>query len=187
MAYRLALIIAPQGSGKTRRLRQWAAWRSSSGQSAPCWASLTEQDNNLAHFLPHLASALIGLDAQLDRKLRGMPHFAETRVDKDSKAPLPLSQELGSISAAEGFLIDLINALSEVPVEFALILDEFHQIGAPEVHQAMDFLLEYLPPQMHLYLAARGEPPLRLAHLRARRQMIQIEVAEMFDIEPAGL
>ena len=171
MAYRLVLILAPQGAGKTRLLRQWAAWRIDNGLRPPGWASLTEQDNSFPVFLPHLVSAVAGIDHEFQRWMRLTPKGP--RLLHAAQPPLLLS------TSAEVELIDLNNTLAQAPDELALILDEYHRIHAPEIHQAVAFLLEYLPPPVHLYLAARRQPPLRLAHLRARREMIEINPGEL--------
>ncbi len=168
MYYRLVLIIAPAGAGKTRWLRQWAAWRISSGLRPPAWASLTDQDNELSVFLPHLVSAIAGIDAEFDRWIR----------PASQSVKLPSAESL-SLFSIEDNLINLINTLDQAPGEFALILDDYHHIDNPEIHQTIAFLLEYLPPPVHLYLAARRQPPLRLAHLLARREMIEIGAGEL--------
>ena len=171
MYYRLVLIVAPAGSGKTRWLRQWAAWRLSSGLRPLAWASLTDQDNSLSVFLPHLVSAIAGIDAELDRWIR----LASQHV----KLPLPAESDFLQSISTEDYLIDLLNTLAQAPGEFALILDDYHRIDNPEIHHTIAFLLEYLPPPVHLYLAARRQPPLRLAHLLARREMIEIGADEL--------
>lgn len=171
MLYRLVLIIAPAGAGKTRWLRQWSAWRLSSGLRPPAWASLTDQDNSLSVFLPHLVSAIAGIDVEFDRWI----HLASQSV----KLALPAESPSLLSTSVENYLINLINALDQAPGEFALIVDDYHRIDNPEIHQTIAFLLEYLPPPVHLYLATRRQPPLRLAHLLARREMIEISPGEL--------
>ena len=68
---------------------------------------------------------------------------------------------------AETLLTALINEIATLPESFVLVLDDYHVIDAKPVDQALAFLLEHLPPQMHLVIATREDPPLPLARLRA--------------------
>jgi LuxR family maltose regulon positive regulatory protein len=63
--------------------------------------------------------------------------------------------------------------------EFALVLDDYHVITSDSIHQGMTFLLEHLPPHMHLIIATRADPPLPLARLRARGQLCEVRTAEL--------
>ena len=71
--------------------------------------------------------------------------------------------------------------------DFALVLDDYHVIEADTIHRGMGFLLEHLPPQMHLIMATRADPPLPLARLRARGQLIEVRAADLrFDANEGG-
>lgn len=162
MKYRLVLIVAPQGAGKTRLLREWIEERLKNNSPAPAWATLAQSDNDIEYFLQHLTGALAQNDPALESRLK--------QVRRDG----------GTINS-EDVLIDLINLLADLPQEIALILDEYHRIQSPEVHQAISFLVDYLPRNVHMYLATRDEPPFRIAHLRARREMIELGPAELLN------
>ena len=73
----------------------------------------------------------------------------------------------------------LINDLDAIPNEIVLVLDDYHVIDAPDVHEAMGFLLDHLPRQVHLVIASRADPPLPLARLRARGELVEVRAADL--------
>jgi ATP/maltotriose-dependent transcriptional regulator MalT len=176
MAYRLVLIIAPQGSGKTRLLNLWMRMRSENGLSAPAMLSLEAGDNGFTNFIEHAIAAFSEVDLDLVSRLQAqqrsgkMPAIQAGGLDPSVKNAVP----------AEEQLIDFINAIAELHQEIAFVMDGYHNIESLEVHQATLFLINHLPANIHVYLASRSQPPLRIAHLRARREMIEIGPHELF-------
>ena len=79
----------------------------------------------------------------------------------------------------ETVLATLLNELSAAPNDIVLVLDDYHVIDAPRVQDGMAFLLDHLPPQMHLVIATRADPPLPLARLRARGELVEIRAADL--------
>ena len=79
----------------------------------------------------------------------------------------------------ESILTTLLNEITTIPDNFILVLDDYHVIDAKPVDQALTFLLEHLPPQMHLVIATREDPPLPLARLRARGQLTELRAADL--------
>ncbi len=149
MNRRLTLLIAPAGFGKTALLRQWLTTH----KRPTAWLTLEPVDNAPELFLADLVVAL--------------------------QAALPQIQlSVGDTSLQDG-IIDLINALTSVPGDLSLILDNYHVISEPLIHQAMRLLLDYLPPQVHLIIASRTEPPLQLPRLRVRRQLVELGPADL--------
>ena len=76
-------------------------------------------------------------------------------------------------------LTSLINEIAALPDRIVLVLDDYHLIDAQPIHDALTFLLEHLPPQMHLVIATREDPPLPLARLRARGQLTELRVTDL--------
>ena len=153
---RLTLISAPAGFGKTTLLSEWIA-----GRKWPvAWLSLDESDNDLSQFLTYLVAALQTIDNHMGA---GMLSILQ------SPQPLP----------AELFLTSLINAVAEAPQQFILLLDDYHRIEARPIHDALTFLLDHLPPQMHLAIASRSDPPLPLARLRGQRRLTELRAADL--------
>jgi LuxR family maltose regulon positive regulatory protein len=153
----LTLVSAPAGFGKTTLLAQWRTFT----RAPVAWLSLEPEDNEPTRFLTYLIAALQTLDSHLGAPalaLLGLPHPAE------QETVLAL------------LVNDLMNWKGEA---FTLVLDDYHLIEAPAIHHALMFLLEHLPPQMHLIIATRADPPLPLARLRARGQLAELRAAEL--------
>lgn len=158
---KLTLISAPAGFGKTTLVSEWAAHNQ---QPEPkvrvAWLSLDEGDNELTRFLAYLVAAL---------------QTVVPTVGEGLSAALQSSQP----PPVEWVLTTLLNEITIVPDNVILALDDYHVIEARAVDDALTFLLEHLPPQMHLVIATREDPPLLLARLRARGQLTEVRPADL--------
>ena len=154
----LVLVCAPAGYGKTVLLADWAR----RGRWPVAWLSLDAGDNDLARFWRHAVAALD----------RACPSVAE-RVGPLLGPPAPPS--------FEPLVTALVNVLAADPGadEALMVLDDFHLIDAPPVHASVRFLLEHRPPELHVVLASRSDPPLALARLRARGQLAELRADEL--------
>jgi LuxR family maltose regulon positive regulatory protein len=146
----LVLVSAPAGYGKTVLLAEWARH---CGHPTG-WPSLDSADNDPARFWRHAAAAL-------DRARPGIG----ARAGPLPGPPTPQSFEM--------LVTALINELAagRGGDEVLLVLDDYHVIGAREVHASVDFLLARRPGNLQLVVASRSDPPLALARLRARGQL----------------
>ena len=172
----LTLVSAPAGFGKTTLVSEWVHEVGAHGDApldgavpsiGVAWLSLDEGDNDLARFLGYLIAALRTVDAGLGKGVLSA---------LQSPQPPP----------AEAVLISLINevvALPDTPEakqrNIILVLDDYHLIDAQPIHDALTFLLEHLPPRLHLVIASREDPRLPLARLRARRQLIELRASDL--------
>jgi LuxR family maltose regulon positive regulatory protein len=157
MAGALTLVSAPAGFGKTTLLAQWLA---ESGMPV-AWLSLETEDNEPVRFFSYLLAALHILHPQVGSVARAL---------LETSATVPL----------ERVLTLLCNDLLErAPGDFALVLDDYQVIENDAIERGMDFLLEHLPPQLHLVLATRVDPPLPLTRLRARGQLLEVRAADL--------
>jgi LuxR family transcriptional regulator, maltose regulon positive regulatory protein len=155
----LTLISAPAGFGKTTLLSEWR--RSIAGQRwLLAWLSLDEGDSDPARFLAYLVAALQQIDPAIGHATQAMLH---------SPQPPPI----------EVLLTALINDIANVAAPFALVLDDYHVIDSPAVHQQLTFLLDHQPPQLHVIILTREDPPLPLSRLRARGQVAEIRQADL--------
>ena len=153
---RLTLVSAPAGFGKTTLLGEWVA-----GCGRPAaWLSLDESDNDPTRFLSYLVAALQTISAGVGEGALGM-----------LRSPQP--------SPTESTLTALLNEISTTPNDFVLVLDDYHAIDAKPVDDALAFVLEHLPPRMHLVIATREDPQLPLARLRARGQLGELRAADL--------
>ncbi|AOZ93883.1 LuxR C-terminal-related transcriptional regulator [Paenibacillus crassostreae] len=153
---KLTLVSASAGFGKTTLVSEWLA-----GCELPAaWLSLDEGDNDQTRFLTYLIAALQTIAANI-----GEGVFAVLQ------SPQP--------PATETILTVLLNEISTIPHNFVLVLDDYHVIDAKTIDHALTFLLEHLPPQMHLVIITREDPNLSLARLRVRGQLTELRVADL--------
>jgi LuxR family maltose regulon positive regulatory protein len=152
----LTLISAPAGFGKTTLVSEWVE-----GIEQPAaWLSLDEGDNDPARFLTYLVAALQTIAAPIGEGVLGV---------LQSPQPPP----------TEAILTALLNDITTISDHFVLIFDDYHVIDAKAVDHALTFLLEHLPPHMHLVIATREDPPLPLARLRVGGHLTEVRVTDL--------
>jgi LuxR family maltose regulon positive regulatory protein len=157
------LVCAPAGYGKTTLLINWIAnLKKSLKPDNPivCWLSLEDGDNEAIRFLSYLVAAI-------DNANTGISTEAHTMLQ--SSTPPPLRTIMGV----------LINDLEKLAISICLVLDDYQFISNSAIHEGMAFLLDHLPANVHLVIATRSDPPIPLARLRARGQMIEIRANEL--------
>src|SRR3990172_7100443 len=152
----VTLISAPAGFGKTTLVSEWVV----GGKRPAAWLSLDEGDNDPTRFLAYLVAALQTIAANIGAGVLGV-----------LQAPQP--------PPIESILTVLLNEITTLPDHFVLVLDDYHVIEAKPVNLALTFLLEHLPPQMHLVIATREDPDLPLARLRARGRLTELRAADL--------
>ncbi len=159
------LISAPAGFGKTTLVSDWVR----SNEWPSVWISLDEGDNDPAGFLSYLLTAIQGISIDIGKT-------ALEAIQASQSPPI------------EAILTDLLNEIANISHDFILVLDDYHLITAQPIHDAVNFLLRHLPPQMHLVISTRADPPLALSGLRARGQMTELRAADLrFSQEEAVL
>jgi LuxR family maltose regulon positive regulatory protein len=155
---KLLLVSAPAGFGKTTLLADWLA--SEREEWAAAWLSLDRGDNDPTSFWTYVIAALQAVEPGLG---------ASERMLLQAPQPPPV----------EAVLTTLLNAVSTTAGEVVLVLDDYHLIDSREVHDGIAFLLEHLPPQLHVAIATRADPAVPLARLRARGELVEIRAAEL--------
>ena len=161
-ASKLMLVSAPAGFGKTTLLTGWLA----AGPAAPAderliaWLSLDPGDNDPASFWAYVIAALREVASGVGESALALLH---------ASPPPPI----------ETVLTVLLNDLGAIAADIMLVLDDYHVIDAREVQDAMAFLLDHLPSQLHVVIAGRADPALPLARLRARGELVEIRAAEL--------
>lgn len=153
---RLTLVCAPAGYGKTTLLSQWVERRA----EPVGWVSLDRSDNDLAQFLRYFFAAI-------------------QRVDANSFAALPEIALPPQSMPGPAVWTPVLNAIAASKKEFIVILDDYQEVEERAVHEALDYLIEHMPDNLHLILATRADPPLSLPRLRARGHLTELRLREL--------
>ena len=168
----LTLISAPAGFGKTMLVSEWVRnlqVNSPIENRQPkiinriAWTSLDENENDPARFLTYLVAALIrtqGIEIAVGKGLLRMLQSPQTPPITDT-------------------LTTLINEMATITDKLIIVFDDFHVIDSLLIHEAITFLIEHLPPQIHVVIATRDDPLLPLARLRARGQLTELRAADL--------
>ncbi|MCA9922707.1 MAG: hypothetical protein KC421_10055, partial [Anaerolineales bacterium] len=166
--HKLTLISAPAGFGKTTLASTWVRQR----EEPVAWLSLDAGDQDLTRFLSYLLTTIDGVD--------GMSSTI-------GKKGLQLLQSAHP-PPAEAVLIPLINDIVAHLDHIFLVLDDYHTIEATAVDDALTFLLDHLPEQLHLVIVTRVDPNLPLARYRARGSLNELRAADLrFTLEEAAV
>jgi LuxR family maltose regulon positive regulatory protein len=147
----LTLVSAKAGAGKTTLVSEWLHQQ----ERPVAWVSLDTNDNDPRRFFSYLVAALHTLDVEIGQVV--------------------LSQlETVQLPQPEALIVELINDVASSSIPFILVLDDYHLIQNDWIHQAVGYLAEHLPHEVHLVLLTRVDPPLPLARLRGRGQVTEI-------------
>jgi LuxR family maltose regulon positive regulatory protein len=153
---KLTLVSAPPGFGKTSLITEWLA----ACQYPAAWLSLDSGDKELRYFLAYLIAALQG-------------------QEKDIGADVVSMLQSPQMPSTELLLTSLLNKITATSRDFILVLDDYHTLESKPIDQALGFLLEHLPPQMHVVITTREDPSLPLARLRAQSQLTEVRASDL--------
>ena len=159
-----AIISAPTGFGKTTVLREWAA---KTGRPVG-WLSLDTGDNDPDTFWSYVVAAVACCQPGFGAIARSLLYTPEAVT-------------------AEYVVTAVINEMARLPEDISLVLDDYHVISDDVVHRSLRFLIEHLPPQLHLLIAGRSEPPLGQPRLRALGLLTELRGADLcFQVDEAS-
>lgn len=153
---KLTLISAPAGYGKSSLLANWLA----STTSRVGWLSLDKDDNDPIRFYRYLLSSL------------------QSSVPEISQSDPLLSHPVQNDEITQ-MLPGLVNDLLDFPGIVFLVIDNYHVIEEPKIHQALSQILEFQPVNLHIFIATRSDPPLPIARLRARGELVEIRSSDL--------
>jgi LuxR family maltose regulon positive regulatory protein len=153
---KITLISAPAGFGKTTAIGTWIAGR----DIRTAWVSLDTADNDVARFLLYLVAAFQTIHPEVGEGVR-----------RALLAP--------ALPPIETLLASLINDLATITDDYLLVLDDYHLISDQEVHDALLFILERAPASLHTILTTRADPPVPLARLRVRGDLLEIRASDL--------
>jgi LuxR family maltose regulon positive regulatory protein len=153
---RLTVVSAPAGFGKTTLLSEWIE----QSEYPVGWVSLDQGDNDPKRFHAYIIAALQQIQP-------GFGSNTETIIKSPQQVP------------PENIVTALINEIGESLKKSVLILDDYHLIDSPLIHQSLSFFIEHLPDNLHLIIAGRHDPPIPLSKLRTRKQLYEIREADL--------
>jgi LuxR family maltose regulon positive regulatory protein len=166
----LTVVSAPAGFGKSTLLAAWLAEASARGEGEfdAAWLSLDAGDNDPQRFWTYVMASLRTIAPEVGTEALAL-----------LETPSPVSPQ--------ALLTGLVNDLADVKRELVLVIDDYHVIETRTVHDGLAFLMANLPPNVHLVLASRVDPPLPLARLRARGDLVEVRAADLrFTAEEAS-
>lgn len=153
---KLILVCAPAGYGKTSLVSEWIAY----SHAKAAWLSIDAGDNDPVRFWDYVIAAIRTVAPGIGEQALTLLHEPQ---------PLPI----------ETILSTLINALSALSGSLVLVLDDYHLIDSTLIHEGVAFLVEHLPMQFRLVVVSRTDPPLPLARMRVRSQLLEIRSADL--------
>ena len=159
--YRVVLVCAPAGYGKTTLLADWAQ-SLSKAETVVVWYTLDQGDDDPIPFRAYLVAGLL-------QALGPLPELVQLSQLQQSNPEIDL----------KFILATAINVLQAKPLACVLVLDDYHVISSPVIHDALLYLIEHLPQNLHIVISSRADPPLTLARLRARCQLLEIRVKDL--------
>ncbi|MEZ4710178.1 MAG: LuxR C-terminal-related transcriptional regulator [Caldilineaceae bacterium] len=157
---RLTLISAPAGFGKTTLISAWVTSR----RQPTAWLSLDAEESNPIRFLIYLIAALQRVAPSVGKEILAL-----------LQSPQPPTDSAGR----EFVLTALLNEIAAIEDDTLLVLDDYHLLDAAAIDEALTFLLDHLPPQMHVVITTRIDPDLPLARYRARGQLTEVRAADL--------
>jgi LuxR family maltose regulon positive regulatory protein len=155
---RLTLVSAPAGFGKTTLLAEWLGEKPG-GDRSVAWLSLDPADNEPVSFWTYVVTALH----------TAVPGVGSSALELLASSPLP----------TELVLTTVVNELAAAPDDVWLVLDDYHVVDSHDVGDGMAFLLEHLPPHVHVVVSTRADPDLPLSRWRVRGELVEIRAAEL--------
>jgi LuxR family maltose regulon positive regulatory protein len=146
----IGLIVAPAGFGKSTLARAWMATQ----HGKVGWLTLDAADNDLDRFILYMLEAIAAVDPGSVANTRSL-------IERSSR---PAPRDLAETLADE---------LMDVEDDLCIVLDEAEHLSAPEAWEFIACLIRLTPPRFHLLVLSRIDPPLPLARLRMREQLVE--------------
>lgn len=170
--YRLVLMVAPPSIGVTEIIHEWREMVLSDSQVPALYIALKEKHNNEQQFLAELSAKFGIWNPRLLNQISLLPNISDSLFEGDryfQRSPTAPS------AVSENLIIEVINELMPLEEDLFLVMDNYQNINNIEIHNAVTFLINSLPPNIHLIILSHVQPPLQIAHLRVRRQMLEVK------------
>ena len=153
---KLILVSAPAGFGKTTLICDWIAHN----QVPAIWVSLDKRDNEHSEFLRYLIAGFQTIGSELGKSAA---HLLQAPQQPEAESILSL----------------VLNDVLHFGDNMILILDDFHAIQSREIIEIMKFLIDHLPPNLHLVVSTRSDPPLSISRLRSQNELVELRSSDL--------
>jgi len=158
---RCIVIQGPAGFGKTAVLVAWRLDLRALGFDM-AWVTLADDDNDMTHWLDHVLASLAQVSPAITREAALLGGLGDMESE-----------------AIERTVIALVGGIAACPREIVLVIDELHRLTNPRVLEAMQWLLDYAPPNLHVVLASRSQVPLSLGRLRDQDLVLELDQRDL--------
>ncbi|MBM7063026.1 AAA family ATPase [Pseudomonas sp. UL073] len=157
---RCFVLRGPAGCGKTSVLIGWRQQLLPLGYDF-AWLTLTDDDNELSRFLDYLLASVAQIAPEM---VREAVQFNGRGTDRE---------------AVERTLISLVRGVAEQRRELVLVLDDLHNLTDLGIHEALQWLIDYAPTNLHLVLVSRSSLPVSLGRLRSQALTLELELDDL--------
>jgi len=173
--YKLTLVSAPAGFGKTTLVSTWINYLGSQSTEhgiksfenvRAAWVSIDERDNDPSLFWLYILEAFQKIIPKFGQNAQAILNSTATFSHK-----VVLTMLINEFVESQQY--------NEARTQFLLILDDYHLITNQTVHNSLNFMLDHLPPFMHLVITTRADPPLNLSYRHGRSEVIQIRAVDL--------
>ena len=176
LQYKLALVVAPAGTCKAQVIQDWIDLSDNLSRIKPICIKLEPEDNQPGNFLSKLIGNIQFWDPDIE-DLSSIQH-TNNQISKDDVEPVTKSAS-GIQPPNERLLNELINRLMHLASKRYLIMHNYHLVENPIIHSMVGYLIDYLPPNLHLVITSQVTPPLQIPRLRARRELLEISARDL--------
>ena len=157
--YKIALVTAPAGYGKSTLLGQWYRQLQDEGLSCT-WLSVEPQEDDATRFVRYLAHSI-------EMQVEGFSHGIISLLDSGSD---PESQ-----SFAEHFL----TMLNELDERIFIFFDDFHCIRNPRLLELFNWSVNHLAANLTFIIGSRESLPFSTARLKLQHQLLLLEIKDL--------
>lgn len=181
MQYKLVLLVAPASTGKALVLQEWVDLSENLLPVKPICLTLGPEDNQPDKFLEELIGKIQFWDPDIE-DLSTIQH-TNIQISKNDIGQVTTSDS-GLPASIENVINGLINRLMPLAGDRFLIMLNYHHIENPIIHSLVAYLIDYLPPNLHLVITSQVTPPLQIPRLRARRMLLEIGPRDLPSFQP---
>lgn len=168
---KVILIVGPPGAGKERLIQKWGQQLDEQSVPSPLWISGANETTELLDFLNMLFTELTRWDQCFESLLEVLE---PSHVDQPGYDPTDPGTSREIHPRLENLLNQMLNRLMQFPEDRYIIIMNYHNFRDPRIHPVISYLIDFLPPKIHLIISSQELPALQIPRLRARRELLEI-------------